>query len=83
MRERKTVHLTLFLDTEIDRSEVGREIGVVHTHTRGGDSKVKGGNKRTNNTESTDRGARGKEGPIKRGEWREGEQQNNLNTVLC
>lgn len=44
---------------------------------------MKGGNKRTNNTESTDRGARGKEGPIKRGEWREGEQHNNLNRVLC
>lgn len=34
-------------------------------------SKVKGGKKRANNTESTDRGARGKEGPNKRGEWRE------------
>lgn len=44
-------------------------------------SKVKGGNKRTNNTESTDRGARGKEGPNERGEWRERKQHNSLNRV--
>lgn len=33
-------------------------------------SKVKGGSRRTNNTESTDRGARGKEGAIERGSGR-------------
>lgn len=43
-------------------------------------NKVKGGNERTNNTESTDRGARGKEGPNERGEWRE--RNNSLNRVL-
>lgn len=32
-------------------------------------SKVRGGSTGTNNTESTDRGARGKEGLIERGEW--------------
>lgn len=41
------------------------------SHEReGSNSKVKGGSERTNNTESTDRGARGKEGAIGRGSGR-------------
>lgn len=48
-----------------------------------GNSKVKGGSRRTNNTKRTDRGARGKEGLNGRGEWKEGEQHNSLNRVVC
>lgn len=53
-------------------------------HMRGEESsnKVKGGSMRTDNTESTDRGARGKEEANREGEWK-GEQHNSLRRVVC
>lgn len=51
----------------------GGERGRLVSHEREeSNSKVKGGRKRTNNTESTDRGARGTEGAIERGSGKKG-----------
>ena len=56
----------LWTQTEMGRVREGERL-VSHEREES-NSKVKRGSRRTNNTDSTDRGARSKEGAIERGE---------------